>query len=397
MSWGRNYFYGRPYKEKFYFSEQEIDFTIENLDYDQFLLQEFFNADMETRKKISDYYCKKYGERSYEYFKKKYSQWANGNYHLTDLMKGRIISLMPQFLSEDAKYKLGVNDFMTSIKRTVKPFWKKSNHRKTNYYSKRKLMNINDVIKLYENDYQRINDLSIDYFRFDVLNSHEKKEVLEISKYILKVKLQNAFNQIKKDFQTFLPFISNLKFGAFSATYDISFYDSVLVLTNAGIEEVNLPSFSIDEIASNTKYRKYCNKYLAYEMVSVNAERKMGIGKSFLNANDLSLFYSQYEKLAKGDSIVEMNGAFEGEGGLLNLNVKIKPLKVLNVSILKSALKLLIYLIMSLIVVLWSIRQEWFFLFYFAALIGGAFMLLVIIQTYFELKTLINEHKRYGK
>ena len=117
MSWRYKKYYSyrrSSYRPNFYYSEKELDFTNENLDYNQFLLQEFFNADLETRKKISNYYIDKFGERSFAYLKRKYSKWANGNYHLTDLMSGRILSLMPQFLNSEAKHKLGIHQFIST-------------------------------------------------------------------------------------------------------------------------------------------------------------------------------------------------------------------------------------------------------------------------------------------
>jgi hypothetical protein len=100
----------RSYQSKFYFFEKEIDFTTEYLNYEQFLLQEFFTADFKTREKISNYYIEVYGSRSFAYLKRKYSEWANGDYHLTDLMRERILSLMPKFLNENAKNKLGIHE-----------------------------------------------------------------------------------------------------------------------------------------------------------------------------------------------------------------------------------------------------------------------------------------------
>ena len=82
MSWRyKKYFSYRrsSYRPNFYYTEKEIDFTNETLDYNQFLLQEFFNANIETKREISNYYIDKFGDRSFAYLKRKYSEWANGN------------------------------------------------------------------------------------------------------------------------------------------------------------------------------------------------------------------------------------------------------------------------------------------------------------------------------
>jgi len=115
MSW-RYRSYNSYYKPKFFFEEKDIDFTTERLDYHQFLLQEFFSADLETRKNICNHYIREYGNRSFAYLKRKYSEWANGDYHLTEMMRDRILYLMPQFLNKQAKQKLGLHDFLATIK-----------------------------------------------------------------------------------------------------------------------------------------------------------------------------------------------------------------------------------------------------------------------------------------
>lgn len=124
MSWRYRTYrnYNRSAKPKFFFSEKEIDFTTTYFDYNQFLLQEFFTADLNTRQKISNFYVQKFGKRSFGYLKRKYADWANGNYHLTDLMSERITSVMPNFLDDKAKHKLGIQEFMSTIRNTIHSF-----------------------------------------------------------------------------------------------------------------------------------------------------------------------------------------------------------------------------------------------------------------------------------
>ncbi len=166
---------------------------MKTLDYNQFLLQEFFNADVETRRKISNYYIDKFGDRSFAYLKRKYSEWANGNYHLTDLMSGRIISMMPRFLNSEAKHKLGIHQFMSTIKKAVKAFEREQNHRynRTKYISRH-----SELLEIFEKNILKYNltlmiSLNIYGHRTDMLKDDELLEAIEISKYILEVKLQN--------------------------------------------------------------------------------------------------------------------------------------------------------------------------------------------------------------
>ena len=65
-----------------------------------------------------------------------------------------------------------------------------------------------------------------------------------------------------------------------------------------------------------------------------------------------------------------MKSLFKGESGSLNIQINIKPLKMLKTSIAKSISKIMIYTIIASGIVLVTIRNEWFVTLY----IGGVFL-----------------------
>ena len=132
-------------------------------------------------------------------------------------------------------------------------------------------------------------------------------------------------------------------------------------------------------------------------MVSVNSESKKAISESFLNNHDMNLFYTHYEELAKGDSAVDMNGTFQGEGGKLTIKAEMKPLKILKISISKSIFKLVVVLIVIAGIISWSVREEWYSFLFWGGLIGGFISFGFIAEEISELKILIKELKQYGK
>lgn len=384
----------RSYQSKFYFSEKEIDFTTEYLDYGQFLLQEFFTADLETRKKLSNYYYDVYGSRSFAYLKRKYSEWANGDYHLTDLMKERILSLMPKFLNDKAKHKLGIHEFMASIKNTVKSF---QSSQKTTFRNTTNLKRPQEVVSIFEKEYEKIQALTIRNFRFNVLTEEEKEEALEISKYILEIKLQKAFDQIERDFNIFLPYMFKFKRGIFSANYSITLFNLKVDITNTGIDDIEIPKFKIKEIEANSRFKEYSDKYLAYELVSIHKEANKAVSNSFLNANDIALFFAHYEELSNGESEVNMNSTFQGEGGILSLKAQMKPLKLLKTSIIISSIKLAIYFIAIITLVSLAINHKLFTLLIFGGFFVGIFALSLVSEEIKQLKSLTKEFKTYGQ
>lgn len=389
MSWGY-----RSYHSKFYFSEKEIDFTTEYLDYSQFLLQEFFSADLETRKKLSNYYVDIYGSRSFAYLKRKYSEWANGDYHLTDLMKERILSFMPKFLNDNAKHKLGIHEFMASIKNTVKSF---QSSQKSTFRNSMNIKKPQEVVSVFEKEYEKIQTLSIRNFRFNVLTEEEKVEALEISKYILEIKLQKTFDQIERDFNVFLPYMFKFKRGIFSANYSITEFNLKVDITNTGLEDVEISKFRIKEIEANSRFKEYSDKYLAYELVSIHKEANKAVSSSFLNTNDIQLFFTHYEDLSNGESEVSMNSTFQGEGGILVLKAQMKPLKLLKTSIVISSIKLAIYFIVAIILVSLAINHKLFTLLIFGGIFVGIFAMSLISEEITLLKSLTKEYKTYGQ
>ncbi len=396
MSWRYRKYrsYSRSYQPKFFFSEKEIDFTTEYLDYSQFLLQEFFTADLETRQKLSNFYIQEYGSRSFAYLKRKYSEWANGDYHLTDLMKERITSIMPKFLNDKAKHKLGIHEFMASIKNTVKSF---QTSQKSTFRNTSNLKQPQEVVSIFEQEYEKIQALTIRNFRFNVLTEEEKEEALEISKYILKIKLQKAFDQIERDFNTFLPFMFKFKRGIFSASYSITAFNLKVDITNTGIDDVEIPKFNINEAEANSRFKEYSDKYLAYELVSLHKESNKAISNSFLNANDIQLFFAHYEELSNGESEVSMNSTFQGEGGILSLKAQMKPLKLLKTSIIISSIKLAIYFVVIITLVSLAINHKLFTLLIFGGFFVGIFALNLVNEEIKQLKSLTKEFKTYGQ
>lgn len=396
MSWRYRKYrnYNRTFQPKFFFSEKEFDFMIENLDYNQFLLQEFLTADLETRQKLSNFYIQEFGSRSFAYLERKYSEWANGDYHLTDLMKERIISIMPKFLNDKAKLKLGIHEFISSIKNTVKSFQKiqKYTYKDTSYLKKHQ-----EIISIFEKEFEKIQDLTIPDFRFNVLTEDEKEEALEISKYILEIKLQKTFDQIERDFNTFLPYMFKFKRGNFSAYYSITAYNLRIEITNTSIDDIEILKFNINETKVNSRFKEYSDKYLAYELISINKEANKAINNSFLNANDIQLFLTHYEKLSKVESEVSMNSTFQGEGGVLLLNLQLKPLKLLKKSILISSLKLAVFIIVIIILVSFAINHNHFILLIFGCLLVGFFSSGFISEEIKQLKSLTKEFKTYGQ
>lgn len=320
---------------KSYYSEKDIDFTSGYLNYDQFLLQEFFNCSDSTWIQIARYYTDKHGSRSFGYLRRKFYEWKEGNYHITDLMRSRILDVMPRFLTDEAKDKLGLHEFLSSIKNTVK-----SNQLKSSY-NKETISSFEDFVKAIKNELDIINNVEIGYLRFNLISESEKREVLNISKYILKTKLQSVYNHITKDIELISPYFKKNNLDRFKINYKADFGKYSISLVDKELNKVSFPSFKLNDIASNNKYNHYAEKYLAYELKEILQKRNNQIVEGLLTDKDINIFLAKYLELKNSqDCEVKMNAEFKGEIGTLRMEVHYIPPALLDLEIKKKKFSL---------------------------------------------------------
>lgn len=384
---GRSYTVG-----KFYYADAKIDFTNDNLDYNHFLLQEFFNADTDTISKIFKYYDTTYGARALSYLDRKFDEWAKGDYHLTDMMRERILSMMPKFLNHNAKYKLGVYEFMGCIKNTVKKYQLKSNS------SQNHLDNIDDFVAIIEKEYEKINSCKVVYKnRFNVLTTNELIEAEDISKFILFTKLETLTQQIESDFNNFLPYTNQFKKGKVERSYSIPLLGIQLDLKNFKISNVELPITDSTYQDTNNRFRIYAERYLAYELTEVHKSSNLSTVSSFLNLSDLELLVERYLQLVKSKLRAKILSKFNGQAGLLTIRLNINPPLIIVMLILASIAKLIFYPTAYFFLMQWM----------FSPPVKGASFFIGIISTiagyyliqfeFNNFKALIEELKSYGQ
>lgn len=380
----------------YYFKDLEFDFSDCNyLNYSQFMLSEFFNATKITKDKFLDAYLLEYGAGAYNHMiTNHWYHWQLGSTKVSDTQSRRIYKIMETLLDDKGKHRLGMNEFMMSIKNTVK--YHLEAQKKT--YSKAiNLSNIHDVTQLFQNELNKIRSLNLVDINPRILTDEEKIEALEISKYILEIKLQKSFDQVERDFNVFLPYIFKFNRGIFSATYSVPMFNLIVDITNTGIKNVKIHKFIIKEIEANSKFKKYSDKYLAYELLSINKELNKAASISFLNNNDIELFFEHYIELSMGESEVNMNSTFQGEGGILALKANLRPIKLLKISIISSSIKLIICFMVIVTIIFWSIYNGKYALLIFGGIFTGQSIFNKILDDFKQLKLLKIQYKSHGQ
>lgn len=402
------------YSFTFKFSENEIDFSPRSdsfFNYHKFLINEFFNASNQEMALIMFAYRRRFGESSYNYVMKTYFYgWRNGKRTLSNIQEARVISLMPDFLNksakerlykikEEARYKLGIEEILGAIRRTVQHYF----YNQSNIYSKENIYSQGEIFSIFQKELDRVKCLEIpqqkSYFRtedFYILNEDEKREALLIAKYIVFNKLQRQFDQIEKDFNTFLPLMNYIKRGRFKVLYQMDIFNIKIDITKITFLEITFPIFTIKEIESLNRFKQYSDKYLASELFSIHQESNKAIANAFLNSNDLKLFFAHYDELSLSDSEINMKSSFKGEAGTLYIDVQMKSIKMLKTSFAKSISRILIFSILFLGIILWSIEYEVNAILIFGGLVGGPFYLGFLITEISQLKYLKSEIKQHG-
>lgn len=403
------------YSFTFRFSENDIDFSPRAgyfFNYDKFLLNEFFNAANQEFIAIMTAYKKHYGQSAYDYVMKNYCYgWRRGDRTLSNVQESRILSIMPEFLNdrakqklekikEEARYRLGIEEVTNVIKKSIQSFFSVQGI----LYSKQLITTAENILTIFQNEFERAKAIQVtqqtskfSYERIVVLNEDEQNEALNIAKYIVYVKLQKQFNQIVKDFNTFLPFMQGIRRGIFKAVYTISIFNLKTEITNAKFAKVSMPSFRIKEIETNSRFKETADKYLAYELVNIHSETNKAITSAFLNANDIKLFFDHYEELSNSDSEINMKSIFTGEGGILTMDAKMKPIKMLKTSIAKSAVKILIYTIVIAGLITWVSAYKLWGLLFLGGLFVGSFYISLVGEEMKQIKLYKSEIKLYGQ
>ena len=91
-----------------------------------------------------------------------------------------------------------------------------------------------------------------------------------------------------------------------------------------------------------------------------------------------------------------MASTFYGEGGILSLNIQMKPLKLLITSIIISISKLILIFLILTILGLWAISYKFFILLIFGGFFLGTFAFYFLKEETYKLIVLIKELKTYG-
>lgn len=349
--WRRNRTH-RSIGSKSYFSQKEIDFTSSNFNPEQFLLQEFFKINDSTLERILGAYGKLHGLGAASYFKRRIVDWRNGSAAVTDLMKRRILELMPRYLNEEKKFHLLKFEVTNQINRLQGKY-------------RNNTINLADIEIIYHQEMEQINaikNISLSWFTNNgIFTEEEKSEFLEISKFILSQRLHLSFNQVKRDFELISSMLSQVNRSLEEAVYVID-YLNCRVNLGANKIQINFSPLVRIELATKelkSKYKPYIEKYIFYELNRIQYIKLKSEVESFLTENDFGVITEHYHRLLSLDQEGDIKSTFKGEGGILTIFLEVKSLRKIKHDYIVSILQLIGFSIFCIILVYLFIGFNW--------------------------------------
>lgn len=353
-----------------------------------YIENEFFNADRETLRKITDLYYDLYGYGPHKYLIDTYHSWKSGYVSTSGQTMSRIIECVPRFLSDEKRFLILKNEMINFIenlnnKRSYKTF---------------NINEINEIFIQYLIEIENFNETNLPYLvGKKIFTSDEIEQFLMICKYTLIEKLNLAYRQVNNDLKLIKSKLSVIKTGIFKANYQIDLLNAKIDLSSINKKEITFEKLKHLKINPDDKYKIFAEKYILEEFLQMSFIEKDGFKNHHIKSKDLDLFLNQYYEINKTKNEATLKSEFKGEGGFLNLIIDVKSIKKIKISIFYSLIKISVYLLVPLFI----FRFFDFFKIFIFLIIGGALIAYYLLEKLFEEVSTVYKLKKqlriYGK
>jgi hypothetical protein len=288
--------------------------------FEKFLLEEFFCFDNSIIESIIEEYKILHGDRSVNYFMEKISHWKKNRASITDLMKSRILELIPRHLSEEKIFhllKIEVKDQIIQLREK---------------YRDNPIL-ISELVDVYQFELELISQIKNFSSSFPVSKLHlsedDKIKFLEILKYLLKQRLKLSYEQVKTDLDSISYLLSNIKrdWGQFMYTID---YLNCKVSIGDNLSELNFLPIQEIELGVNkfqVQNKSYINDFLSNELNKIEYLKPSPEIVEFHNKNGFDAAIENFNKLLLFDKEGVIKSEFKGCGGVLSVSIIVKSIK----------------------------------------------------------------------
>ena len=358
----------------------------ENLfDIYEYLRKEFLNADTETFRQIARFYRVNYGDGAYSYMLNTYNSWKHGYVGISSLTMGRILECVPKFLSPEKRLyilRCEIHNFIEKVKTKLK-----NNFNIDNLYS---------VYEEIQNEILNFNETNLHWFiGKNIFPAEQADYYLNVCKYALNERLIQSYKQVIND----LSLIAQ-KFSSFNKPFEKATYKIDFINLSCEIKKLNnIPNFqSLNSfpLELEESFKKFGERYIFDELLKMNFYEKEGEINSMLKSKDIDSFFEHFLEITKGPNEIKMNSTFQGDGGVLTMQLEFMPFKKSMESILIAFSKVILIIgggtFLTLLVI--NYKLYWIFVLGFYVVF---YLIAIIAEESVKIYKASTQIRRYGK
>lgn len=322
----KRYYSRKKYYSSYYDSHTYTSYSDETQSY---IRKEFFSIDRTIFLRIAELYRSLYGEKPYSYLLEAYDLWKRGKRRVADQTMERILKCVPKYLTKEKKLFILKSEIIQFIERQQKKYENKPINCKQ----------IDDIYKEFFNSIEHFDDEDLRWFVKDVFTKTEIDKYIEISKYVVKKKLEQSYHQVKSDLTILYPVVSQISFGVDYQYYTIDFFKTDIDLKTFPEITMRLGQRGIDEPTLDENIDERMLSYLVDEILKITYIQEVGKINQEISKNDLTVLWTRYKTILDNDNEAEIFSEFQGKGGVFSIRILLKSKTKLRQALILSICK----------------------------------------------------------
>lgn len=320
----------------------------------KYLTDEFFNCDDIIFKRIADLYCDLYGVNAHNYMMKTFYKWKSGWVDMSGQTMHKILECVPRFLSDEKRFYI--------LKCEVEFFLETTHYEQQAKNKKIGLLELNTLFEHYTAAFNGFGKSNLTWFLGKkIFNEEQIEQFMSVCRYSLANRLNLAYTQVQNDLTTLKSNLKKHDIDKVSGEYTVDFLNTTIEISSIRNEILQPITFGVSEYRMEGRFKEFAEKYILDELIKIDFSKKQGDAKAHIKSNDIDMLFSHYNEVIKGKNEVKISSTFEGEGGILVLNLDFTPIQKTIRVIGFSTLKLIgiVAIIATAVYFILEIKKNW--------------------------------------
>lgn len=305
-----------------------------------FLRNEFLTCDKLTFGKMASLYEDNYGKIACSYMKRTYLDWKSGKITMTGHIAERMAQFVPPFLSDDKRFlilKWEVQYYLDTIR---------FEYMDTKGFNKAIPNSINKSFHQFEQSIDKFNSSNLGSFFIDkkFFSVDEVDQFIYACKYALKEKLQQSYDQVRKDISLIKLSFVRFKILLFDGSYTIDFLNSTFDLREAlDLKEEPL-LFCDSTFRLSGGFKALTERHILNELLEISFVDRRATIDGAVNSANLAAIMNEFNEGKRRKQNISILARLQGYGGVLNVNLEHIPNREFYNSILLCLIRLILIL-----------------------------------------------------